>query len=984
MPAFVSPLENPTSWTLSAPPPLTIPAGLRYTGYVAAGVRATSAGGANVHVPATGMLRGATDGTGRVFVEVQVNPFPVRRVALAIPGGLPTFYLVFENDAGLTFTDGETAAGGELLRQATDVTIIAVRQDRVMADPVLWARQIEIALVAGSGDPSSWQPFAAALAAALTVGPTSPVYLHDHAGQFRTAGTVEILFGATAPGGGHLVVLDPSDGGDLQRAVARLNAATTNPLPIANLWGSGATSFRLRPAANAEAAQLVRLEDGLTAHTEITVTRTERSVAFTNLEGWFAAQTATVPVGSEALRRFTRGNIFTPLVNGPEFFDDLFLALRDAQDPTGGFHLTGWSMFPQTKFTKRGFGDDPHATVNLVEAAQQLGTDHVPLTLEQAAKLIGDVGGKTRFLPAEFIQVLPAQTIGAAEALLFHALISGILIFHSLGFDFARTDAVGAVVLIIAWAGATAYTAHVLDNDGDPHEPNKDALELLSTVTNASVPNALSLLAPYPARVEDNVPAPNLNALPLSVLFQSIRNFGIYHQKFAVVKTPAATIGYCGGIDLNPDRLDDVDHMARSPYHDVHARVDGNAVCDLAISFEERWQHEGSGEHAFAPPPFASALAPGTDIVQVARTYFAPAPGASARAFPFASGGDRTIADTMLAAIDRATEYIYIEDQYLTPPSQYQTRLLGKVERREIRQLIIVAPGLTDQPFGDVVRQGFVTDLLEADGGAGIVRVGHPRRRFTSTDNEVRADSGKLFLMVDLDASGGGLPTIFLGPPSRLPALPFWVSVDGELIYVYDESLLPNPDSDKMKGFTCERGGATHFVRGGTSPEGTFPREHKRGAPATVVDFSNIYVHAKMMIVDDVFVGIGSANLNRRGLFYDGEINVFSMPAALRASPRNPALSLRRRLWAEMLDLPAAMVAPLLGDPLASAPLFERSPFAGNRFLPLDAQPPHLMLGWSTGDGAFMTILQALGFAVVAAYQPTIYTQIVDPGSRTE
>jgi hypothetical protein len=91
-----------------------------------------------------------------------------------------------------------------------------------------------------------------------------------------------------------------------------------------------------------------------------------------------------------------------------------------------------------------------------------------------------------------------------------------------------------------------------------------------------------------------------------------------------------------------------------------------------------------------------------------------------------------------------------------------------------------------------------------------------------------------------------------------------------------------------------------------------------------------------------------------------------------------------RRLWAEMLDLPAAMVAPLLGDPLASAPLFDRSPYAGNRFLPLDARPPHLMLGWSTGDGAFMTILQGLGFAVVAANQPTIYTQVVDPGTRTE
>lgn len=984
MPAFVSPIATPASWTLTAALPATIPGGLRYAGYSAPGVRATIAGGVNVLVPATGMLRRATDGGGRVFVELQVNPFPIRRVATAIAGGLPTFYLIFGDDTGLTFTNGEAALGGELLRQSADVTIVVMRQDRVMADPVLWARGIESAIVAGSGDPSSWQPFAAAVVAALTTGATSPVYLHDHAGQRRTTGTVEILFGTAAPGAGHTVLLDPADGGDLQRTVARLNAAPTNPLPIANLWGSGATSFRLRPLAGPGAAQLVRLEDGLTADTEIAVTRTERSVAFTDLEGWFAAQTATVPAGSDALRRFTRGNVYTPLVNGPEFFDDLFVALRDAQDPNGGFHLTGWSMFPQTKFTKRGFGDDPHATVNLEEATQQLGTDNVPLTIEQAAKLIGDAGGASRFLPAEFIQVLPGQTLSATEALVVYALMSGILIFNSFGFSFARTDAVGSVALIIIWAGATAYTAYVLDNDGDPHEPNEDALEFLTTATNASIPDAVAVLAPYPARVEDNVPAPDLNDAPLSILFSSIRNFGIYHQKFAVVRTGTTTIGYCGGIDLNPDRLDDVDHMARSPYHDVHARVDGNAVRDLAISFEERWQHEGSGGSAFDPPAFAPGLTPGEDVVQVARTYFAPAPGASTRAFPFAPDGDRTIADTMLAAIAQATEYIYVEDQYLTPPPEYQAALLSKVVRREIRQLIIVVPGLTDQPFGDIARQGFVTQLLDADAGAGIVRVGYPRRRFTSTDNELRADSGRLFLMEDLAPSGGGLPAIFLGPPARIPALPFWVSVDGELIYVYDESLLPNPDSATMKVFTCERGSSTHFVRGGTSPEGTFTREHKRGAPASVVDFSYIYVHAKMMIVDDVFVGIGSANLNQRGLFYDGEINVFSMPAALRASPRNPALALRRRLWAEMLDLPAAMVAPLLGDPLASGALFDRSPFAGNRFLPLDARPPQLMLGWSTGDGAFMTILQGLGFAIVAADQPTIYAQLVDPASRTK
>ena len=151
-------------------------------------------------------------------------------------------------------------------------------------------------------------------------------------------------------------------------------------------------------------------------------------------------------------------------------------------------------------------------------------------------------------------------------------------------------------------------------------------------------------------------------------------------------------------------------------------------------------------------------------------------------------------------------------------------------------------------------------------------------------------------------------------------------------MYAYNESTAPNPDPRRggLRG-RARRRDAPGQGRPGT-PLGARPREHAKGAAATVVDLAGIYVHAKMMIVDDVFVGIGSANLNRRGLYHDGEINVFSVPQRLKAARDNPVAALRRRLWAEMLDLPLATAGPLLEDPLAAARLFDRSPFAGNRF----------------------------------------------------
>jgi phosphatidylserine/phosphatidylglycerophosphate/cardiolipin synthase-like enzyme len=58
-----------------------------------------------------------------------------------------------------------------------------------------------------------------------------------------------------------------------------------------------------------------------------------------------------------------------------------------------------------------------------------------------------------------------------------------------------------------------------------------------------------------------------------------------------------------------------------------------------------------------------------------------------------------------------------------------------------------------------------------------------------------------------------------------------------------------------------------------------------------------VYVHAKIGIVDDAWITLGSANLNEHSLFNDTEMNVVSHDADL-------AVRTRRRLWAEHLELP--------------------------------------------------------------------------------
>ena len=66
-----------------------------------------------------------------------------------------------------------------------------------------------------------------------------------------------------------------------------------------------------------------------------------------------------------------------------------------------------------------------------------------------------------------------------------------------------------------------------------------------------------------------------------------------------------------------------------------------------------------------------------------------------------------------------------------------------------------------------------------------------------------------------------------------------------------------------------------------------------------------VYVHAKVAIVDDRWLAVGSANLNEHSLFNDSEVNVVTRDS-------EQARALRLRLWSEHLD---ADPRDLDGDP---------------------------------------------------------------------
>jgi phosphatidylserine/phosphatidylglycerophosphate/cardiolipin synthase-like enzyme len=973
------PLTDPSLWILDLPGLLDVPEGLRHAGTPARILRGSATAPALVRIPLAGVVRLAPiDAGATTAVELTVNPIPIRTIAAALPGGLPTLFMLVPT-ASLTLAAGYVGAGDAVA--TTDVVqLLAVHPDRICRDPTRWVDDLLQALVAAAAETAGWAPFADRVTA-LAAGDDAPVLLLDHSG--RPAGIprpgggpgpvtdsdpLEVDVVLTGTGTTHRIGLQSSDGGDLQKAMARAAAAPGGP-PVSTLFARPAA---LRPVSTASGAQLqFAAETGESAPGQLDLTRGRRSFMTTDLHAWFAPQRA-VPTGDAepALARFSRGNHLQLFTRGRDYFHDLMRSCRFAANAPAGsvadsqFHLAGWSIDHDLVVAVPGTGDPAD----------------LPTSVLAAATAITEEGGRSRFLAPRMIQAEPGAALTDEEVVAAFIALGGLLVLGST--RVGDLDGSGAAIITVL-AITNPALFRLLLGALDGFEQNKPAIDALkaSQLTGSS-----AVLTAYPARLEDNTVAPPSAGFPFDFVLRNIRKFGLHHTKLAVVRWTDADgrhdIGYCGGIDIWPDRLDDERHLTTTevPFHDVHARLEGPAVRDLAVTFRQYHNHEVATDQVPELPAASTFGTDGTVAVQVARTYFAAAPG-SGRAYPFAPQGDRALADTMLAAINNAREFIYIEDQYLTPPQQYQDALLAKVASGDLRALVAVIPGLADQPFGQIVRDPFVQALYDQAAPSCTVRIGYPRLHHTLADNQNRASSGRCRLLEAMTRADG---FAVLGPAERVPVPPFWLAVDGELMYVIDEVI--GGEAPGKRRLLMLRGESTGFLRGSGLPPGSGVRvrAHDAGAAATVVAFPSVYVHAKMMIVDDVFLSIGSANLNRRGLFHDGETNVFAIPHALRFDPTNPIQAMRATLWAEMLDLPRDLAAPLLTDPTEALALFDRSPFAGNRFTPLSAYPEQLMFGASTGDGLGGLLLQLSAAISVIANHRKLFDAVIDPSSATE
>jgi PLD-like domain len=186
----------------------------------------------------------------------------------------------------------------------------------------------------------------------------------------------------------------------------------------------------------------------------------------------------------------------------------------------------------------------------------------------------------------------------------------------------------------------------------------------------------------------------------------------------------------------------------------------------------------------------------------------------------------------------------------------------------------------------------------------------------------------------------------------------------------------PDSPTQTWQRVTIQRAPLADDPRWGAKPD-----KHDKNSAVLAVQLPGIYVHAKVMLVDDIFAFVGTSNLNRRGFFHDGEVNVFVVPEHLRRDPANLALRLRCQLWADHFGLPVEMGLSLLADPLSALPFFNRSWYRGSHWLPLlfgsSTEPPAVVL--STPGNLIALVAALVEDVVTVAQKSTFWATVVDP-----
>ncbi|PKA49062.1 Phospholipase D alpha 1 [Apostasia shenzhenica] len=404
-----------------------------------------------------------------------------------------------------------------------------------------------------------------------------------------------------------------------------------------------------------------------------------------------------------------------------------------------------------------------------------------------------------------------------------------------------------------------------------------------------------------------------------------------HHQKTIVVDAAASAsparlssrrriVSFIGGIDLCDGRYDTQRHSLfgtlagahrkdfhqpnfagasltkggpREPWHDVHCRLEGPVAWDVLFNFEQRWRKQGSGDKLLLRlqdegnivRPEEETLPP-VDAETWNVQLFRSIDGGAAHGFPespdqaaalgLVSGKDnvvdRSIQDAYINAIRRAKNFIYIENQYFLGSSFAWKPGDGDVKVEDVGALHLVPRELALKIVRKIeAGERFAVYVVVPMWPEGVPESGSVQAILDWQRRTMEMMYGEVATAMKAMGISGGNPRDYLN---------FFCLGNREMKQPgeYDPPERPEPDSDYSRAQRARR-----FM---------------------------IYVHSKMMIVDDEYIIVGSANINQRSMDggRDTEIAMGAFQPhhlSARQSPlaRGQIHGFRLSLWYEHLGM---------------------------------------------------------------------------------
>lgn len=204
-----------------------------------------------------------------------------------------------------------------------------------------------------------------------------------------------------------------------------------------------------------------------------------------------------------------------------------------------------------------------------------------------------------------------------------------------------------------------------------------------------------------------------------AILDNETLRLGCHHQKVLIVKSKEGLITFCGGIDINIDRIDK--NRFGAPLHDVHCKITGPAAYDLLFTFLKRWYHhplsseidkKGKliGNNEVIPTNRPTSIPESLEkigkslSVCIARTF-------NPTNNPTKFLKERDIKNLLIDSIKNTRDYIYIEDQYLIHPEAAEE--IRKVIPKIKNVTILIAGYITDLPCVTKLRTDFINIMTK-------------------------------------------------------------------------------------------------------------------------------------------------------------------------------------------------------------------------------------------------------------------------------